>query len=101
EAAAGHEHVPLDPCNGFADPRTQPLRLRLLPDLRHELDQKRIVVKHFLEMRHEPALVDGVARKPAADMVVDPALANVQERVLDFFDAGLELVAQAGLPEKM
>ena len=50
-------------------------RLRLAPDLGHQLDQQRIVVEHLLEMRHEPALIDGVAREAAAEMIVDAALA--------------------------
>ncbi|WP_262297298.1 hypothetical protein [Microvirga sesbaniae] len=38
-----------------------------------EFQELRIVVEHLLEMRHEPALVDGVAGEAAADMVVNPA----------------------------
>ena len=35
--------------------------------------QQRVVVEHLLEVRHEPAGVDGVAREAAADLVVDAA----------------------------
>ncbi len=52
-------------------------------------------------MRNEPALVDGVARKAAPDVVVDAALAHMQECVLHLLDAGYEPVAEPGLPEKM
>ena len=40
---------------------------------RIEFQQLRIVVEHLLEMRHEPALVDGIAGKAAADLIVDAA----------------------------
>src|SRR6202034_1176801 len=39
--------------------------------------------KHLLEMRHEPALVDRVPRKAAAEVIVDAALADMGERDID------------------
>ena len=50
---------------------------------RQELEQLRIVVEHLLEMRHQPALVDGIARETAAEMIVDAALADALQRELD------------------
>src|SRR2546430_5199826 len=38
------------------------------------VQQLRVVVRHLLEVRHDPALIDGVAVEPATDMVADPAL---------------------------
>ncbi len=38
--------------------------------------QHRVVVQHLLEVGHEPDLVDRVAREPAADLVVDPAVGH-------------------------
>ena len=35
----------------------------------------RLVVEHFFEVRYEPRFVDGVTMKPAADVVMDAALA--------------------------
>ena len=37
-----------------------------------ELQQLRVVVQHFFEMRHEPLGVDGITRKPAAQLIVNP-----------------------------
>ena len=50
---------------------------------RQQFEKLRIVVEHLLEMRHQPALVDRVAREAAAEMVVDAALADPLERDLD------------------
>ena len=44
--------------------------------LGEELKQLGIVVEHFLEMRHEPLLVDRITGKSAADMIMDPACNN-------------------------
>ena len=101
EAAARHDHVALDPPDCFVDAGLQPVGLRFLPDLGHQLDQERVVVEHLLEMRHEPALIDRIAREAAANMVVDAALANMQKRVLHLLDAGDEAVAEAGFPEEV
>ena len=46
---------------------------------RQQLQELRVVVEHLLEVRHQPALVDRIARKAAAQMIVDPALADVLE----------------------
>ena len=35
----------------------------------------RLIVQHLLEVRHKPALIDGVAMKPAAEMIVHAAFA--------------------------
>src|SRR5262249_25938785 len=43
-------------------------------------------------MRHEPTLIYGIARKPAADVVVDAALTNVCE-------GRVNSVARAGIAE--
>ena len=53
---------------------------RFAPGLGQQLDEQRIVIEHFLEMRHEPALVDAVAREAAAEMIVDAALRDVGQR---------------------
>ena len=46
---------------------------------REQLEELRVVVEHFLEMRHQPALVDRVAREAAAEMIVNAAFADVVE----------------------
>ena len=53
---------------------------RLAIDLGHQVDEQRVVVEHLLEVRHQPALVDRVAREAAAEVIVDAALADVVER---------------------
>ena len=50
--------------------------LGLLPDEGHQIDEFGVVVEHFLEMRHEPARVGRIPGEPAAEMIVDAALAH-------------------------
>ena len=38
--------------------------------------QLRLIVEHFLEMRHVPELVRRVAMKSAADVIVNPAFGH-------------------------
>ena len=45
----------------------------------HQLDELGVVVEHLLEMRHEPAIVDGVAGEAAAEVIVDAALGDVSQ----------------------
>ena len=52
-------------------------------------------------MRHEPALVDGVAREAAAEMIVDAALGDMGEREVDRLERIGEPVAQAGAPQQL
>ena len=49
------------------------VRWRAMP-LGHQLDELGVVVEHLLEMRDEPAIVDGVAGKAAAEVIIDAAL---------------------------
>ena len=44
------------------------------------LQQLGIVIQHLLEVRHHPALIDGVAMKPAAQLVVHSAPGHLLER---------------------
>ena len=72
----------------------------LPPGLAHQVDQQRVVVEHLLEVRGEPALVDGVARETAAEVVVDAALADVGERDVDGVPGGLVAVADGATPQQ-
>ena len=45
--------------------------------------EQRVVVEHLLEVRHEPAVVDGVAMKAAADEVVHGTRGHPVERLHD------------------
>src|SRR3974390_1137727 len=67
---------------------------------RQQLEQLRVVVKHLLEMRHQPALVDRVTREAAAEMVVNAALAHTFKRVLDCLKEALVTRADARPPEE-
>src|SRR5262245_54022173 len=51
-------------------------------------------------MRREPALVDGIARETAAEMVVDAALAHARERELDRPEIAPIVRALPRAPEK-
>jgi len=42
--------------------------------------QTRVVVEHLLEMRNEPALVDGVAMKSSGELIVDAAARHFSQR---------------------
>ena len=46
-------------------------------------DEDGVVVEHLLEVRHEPAVVDGVAMEAAADHVVEAARGHPVERRRD------------------
>src|SRR5688500_14961002 len=50
---------------------------------REQFQELRVVVEHLLEVRHEPALVDRIPRKAAAEVIVDAALADVLQREQD------------------
>ena len=77
-AALRRRHLARKPADrlgrALAEQRMPGARMRQ----RQQLQKLRVVVEHLLEVRHEPALVDRVARKAAAEMIVDPALADVR-----------------------
>ena len=52
-------------------------------------------------MRHQPAVVDGVAGEAAAEVVVDAALADVAEREQHGVAVGGVAGAVAGAPEEV
>ena len=47
---------------------------------RVDREELRVVVQHLLEVRHGPALVDGVAVKAAAQVIEDPACRHLLQR---------------------
>src|SRR5690606_38015514 len=63
-----------------------------------------VVVKHLLEMRHEPAFIHRIAGEAAAQMIVDSALAHMIEGTGDgprIAGGGSGVRhAQMGAPEK-
>ncbi len=74
---------------------------RALISKREQLENEGVVVEHLLEMRDQPALVHGIARESAAEMVVDAALAHARQRKLDQAEVAFIVQAQAGAPEKL
>ncbi len=77
-----HAHVAQQPADRLLDAFAIERIAAVLPDQRQHVDEQRIVVKHFLEMRDQPAFVGGIAREAAADMIVDAAHAHIVERGL-------------------
>ena len=58
-----------------------------------------IVVEHFFEMRHQPAVICAVARQPAADLVVDAAVFHGQQRLFDHGQA-VQIARAVIVPEE-
>ncbi|HEY4748132.1 MAG TPA: hypothetical protein VIH38_11215 [Steroidobacteraceae bacterium] len=65
---------------------------------RQELEELGVVVEHLLEMRHQPALVDRIAREAAAEVIVDAALRHAVEGELDGLEKTRVVAAHAGAP---
>ena len=83
ESALRGRHLALEPFHGFVCAHAVKRFAAAPLSDRQELEELGIVVEHFLEVRHQPALVDRIAREAAAEMVVDAALADVVEGDLD------------------
>src|ERR1700674_5036297 len=66
---------------------------------RQQLEQLSVVVEHFFKVRDQPAGVDRVAGKPAAEVIVDAAFADAIEGELGKFEPA-RLAAQAMAPEQ-
>ena len=62
---------------------------------RYELRELRLVVEHFLEMRHVPEFVDGVAMKAAAEMIVHAARRHLVQREERHAERGFAVAAVA------
>ena len=101
ERALARRHFALEPGDGLVRAlAVERLAGAQISD-RQQFEELRIVVEHFLEMRHEPALVDRIAGKAAAEMIVDAAFADVVERDLDGGEIARLAGAQAGAPEQL
>src|SRR5262249_9996890 len=59
-----------------------------------------VVVEHFLKMRDQPFLVDGVSRETSSQVVVDAALADVLQRELHELQESRLAPAQTGAPKQ-
>ena len=72
-----HRIRPID--DPFGDLAKQRLA-RDLKAVQKIFQQLRIIVRHFLEMRHAPALIHRIAMKPAGQLVVDASRTHFFER---------------------
>ena len=64
------------------------------------IDELGIVVEHLLEMRNEPARIGRIAGEPAAEMIVDAALAHRIEGLHDRIAIGRLAGALPGPPQQ-
>ena len=80
EGATGQVHFALEPGNGLLCPGAEQRLAGGTPGAGEERNELGVVVKHLLEMWHEPAGVGGVAGEAATDVVADAALADVAKR---------------------
>ena len=76
KAAARRAHFPPQPLDGLAHGLLEDRFPCVEPGKRQQFEKLRVVVEHLLEVRHEPSLVDRVAREAASELVVDAALAH-------------------------
>ena len=76
-------HFAVEPADGFARTCAEQFVAAAGVSERQQFEQLGVVVKHFLEMRHEPPVVDRIARKAAAEMIVDAAFTDPIERAFD------------------
>src|SRR5262249_1232455 len=92
---------PRGPSGGLGGALRNRGRLRGGERQREKLERLRVVEKHFFKMRHEPALVDRVTGKAAAEMIVDPAVRDAFEREFDKTEIALLAGALAGTPQQL
>src|SRR5205814_10324033 len=51
-----------------------------LMDVKIQARKKRVVIEHFLEMRHEPFCIDRISVKASAELIVHAALSHLATR---------------------
>ena len=100
KAAALGDHLAQQPADRLVDAAGVEVVAGLAVGLAHQVEEQRVVVEHLLEVRHEPALVDRVAGKAAAEVVVDAALADVGERVVDGVPGRFVPVTDGAAPQQ-
>src|SRR5665811_2324493 len=77
------DHFAGEPLHGLSRALAEKLLAAALIGQRQQLQELCVVVQHLLEMRHQPALVHRVARKAAAEVIVNAALTHAIQRMLD------------------
>ena len=83
EAALGCAHVAQHPLGGLAHDALCEWIARQTPPVEVDPQQQGIVVEHLLEMRHDPRVIDGIAREATAKLVVDAAAGHGLAAALD------------------
>ena len=101
EGTLRRRHLACEPADRFLS--TLPEQVVAAADMgeREKLEELGVVVHHLLEMRYQPALIDGVAREAAAEVIVDPALAHCVERQFHQFEEPPVAAADAGAPQHL
>ena len=94
-------HFAGEPFHGLARALAEKLLAAALIGQRQQLQELCVVVKHLLEMRHQPALVHRVARKAAAEVIVNAALTHAIQRMLDRLEKARIAGACAGPPKHL
>src|SRR5438105_1504168 len=83
ETAFRRCHFPLDKSEDLVGDAGEKRILVPLPGSRVQACEQSVVVQHLFEMWNEPARIDGVTMKTAADLIVHPAVSHFCERVGD------------------
>src|SRR4029079_1272255 len=90
----GRGHLALQPADRLGGALAEQGVAGLGKSQRQQFQKLSVVVEHFLEMRHQPALVDRIARETAAEVVVNAALADALQRVFDQLEKPFVAAAQ-------
>ena len=93
EAAVRMDHLAADVGQRLLDDLLEAGLAAEPPAVEVQPDELRIVVKHLLEMRHQPLPVRRVAVEAAAEVVIDPAGSHLPQRVERHVEAFLILRA--------
>ena len=75
------EHLALDIGKNLLGHLTEKRLLGRLIGFQVEAREQRVVIEHFLKVRHQPALVHRITMEPAAEMIVHPSLSHLAQRM--------------------
>ena len=101
ETAARGGHFAEQPANGFTHPGFKKRLFGFLPGFAKHIYKQGAIIKHFFKMGRQPIAISGVAAQSTAQVIINPALANLAKRLgyslFIIFSAG----ADAGPPQKI
>ena len=101
EAAVFVPHFSKHPIERFLGDAPIELVARHLPRMQVDPRELRIVVQHLFEVRNQPASVDRVAGKAAANLIVHSALRHHVERLFDHRQGGGVGITQVHAQHKL